>query len=231
MRTLRTISAYGRFFGKLTLVEVGLVILALAQPATGEMKNEMLNAGLRETAPAKAAKWVGAFSAAAATAVEASAASTVIKKANSLTNGEVLVFTVISGGAGLVALRPYYIVGRTASQFELAMTLGGAAVAFTTELKVASEFQILTEMSGGGYKRLATAFAVAAAGASEDSTAHELKIPAGKTIEYLGYWSLETAGSLMGVNVVTKEKFEAEGVYKVTATKSDMNLAEGTPAP
>lgn len=85
-------------------------------PFTGEWKNEVLNAGLRGEKPTLWAKFVGAFSASAATkpSAESAIGSTIEAAGNAWTNGQVLVFQVLSGGAGLVATRPYYIVGRAA---------------------------------------------------------------------------------------------------------------------
>jgi len=201
-------------------------------PATGEQKNIGLNAMWHTTN-----RWIGALTSAAAVAVEASAASTKIKKtANGLANGNVLYFSVLSGGAGLVALRPYYVVGAATNEFEVSLTEGGTAVSFTTELKAASEYIKLTEMSGGGYKRLETAFGASAEGKTEDVTEHSLKIPAGKTINAEGYWETETgqgaAKHLLGISVLTTpESYGSEGTYTVKSSESDMNLAEGTPAP
>jgi len=196
-------------------------------PLTGEAANIALNALWHTTN-----RFVGAASLAAATAVENSAAGTVIKKANALSNGNVLYFSVLSGGTGLVALRPYYVVGRTSTQFELARTKGGPAIAFTSELKAASEYVVVTEMSGGGYKRIETAFGAAAGGQVEDTTEHALKIPAGKTIGAEVYFEGESTGELLGISILaTPELYGSEGTYTVKSSESDLNNATGTPAP
>lgn len=196
-------------------------------PITGESANIMLNALLHTVN-----RFVGAAALAAATAVEASAAGTVIKKTNTLTNGNVLYFSVLSGGAGLVALRPYYVVGRTGSQFELARTAGGPAISFTTELKAASEYVVVTEISGGSYKRIETAFAAAAGGETKDTTEHGLKIPGGKTIGAEVYFEGESTGALLGISILaTPEPFASEGTYTVKESEADLNNATGTPAP
>jgi hypothetical protein len=200
-------------------------------PVTGEQKNIGLNAMWHTTN-----RWVGAMTASAATAVEASAVGKQIKKTQSLKNGNVLYFSVLSGGAGLVALRPYYVIGENASHFELALTEGGTAVEFTTELKVASEYIVLTEMSGGSYARIETAFGVASEGKTEDTTEHSIKIPAGKTINAEGYneavSGVGTSKKWLGFSILTTpESYGSEGTYTVKSSESDMNLAEGTPAP
>jgi hypothetical protein len=201
-------------------------------PWTGEQKTIALNAAWHTTA-----RWVGAMEASAAAAVEASTAGTKIKKtANGLANGNVVYFSVLSGGAGLVALRPYYVVGAATNEFEVSLIEGGAAVSFTTELKAASEYIKLTEMTGGSYARIETKFELAAEGKAEDTTEHALKIPAGKTINAEGYneaaSGVGSAKHWLGFSVLTTpEKYGSEGTYTVKSSESDMNLAEGTPAP
>jgi hypothetical protein len=177
-------------------------------PVTGEQANIGLNA-MWHTAN----RWVGAAQTSVATAVEASAAGTKIKKAQALANGNIIYFTVISGGLGLVALRPYYVIEKAAGEFALAREEGGAAIAFTTELKAASEYVVVTEMTGGAYVRIETAFGLAVGGKLEDVTEHALKIPAGKTIN---------------AEIYNEAK---EGTYTVKSSESDMNEASGTPAP
>lgn len=207
-------------------------------PNTGEGKNIMLNALYHTTN-----RYVGAGEAAAATPVEASAAGTVIKKTNTLTNGQMIYFSVVSGGAGtstvpgIVALRPYYVIGRTSSQFEVSSTEGGSAVTFATELKAASEYVVLTEIvyaeSG---KRIVTAFGAASEGKIEDATGHVLKIPAGKRVNAEMYNEAEegVGGSKhwLGISVLTTpETYGSNGTYEVKSTEADLMLAEGTPAP
>lgn len=200
-------------------------------PWTGEQKTIALNASWHTTA-----RWVGAMEASAAVAVEASTAGTKIKKtANGLAAGTVIYFSVLSGGAGLVALRPYYVLAGT-NEFEVSLTEGGAAVSFTTELKVASEYIKLTEMTGGSYARIETKFELAAEGKTEDTTEHALKIPAGKTINAECYneaiSGIGAAKHWLGFSILTTpEKYGSEGTYTVKSSESDMNLAEGTPAP
>jgi hypothetical protein len=201
-------------------------------PWTGEQKTIALNASWHTTA-----RWVGAMEAAAAAAVEASTAGTKIKKtANGLANGNVVYFPVLSGGAGLVALRPYYVVGAATNEFEVSLIEGGAAVSFTTELKAASEYIKLTELTGGSYARIETKFEAAAEGKTEDTTEHALKIPAGKTINAECYneaaSGIGSAKHWLGFSILTTpEKYGSEGTYTVKSSESDMNLAEGTPAP
>jgi hypothetical protein len=196
-------------------------------PLTGEGKNIGLNAIFHTTN-----RFAGGLSLAAATAVEASTAGTQIKKTQSLKNGNLIYFSVLSGGTGLVALRPYYVVGENAAHFEVALSEGGAAVSFSAELKAASEYVVVTELSGGSYKRIETAYGAAAAGKVEDTTPHALKVPAGKTIGALADWEGESTGHMLALSVLTTpESYGKEGVYTIESSEADMNEASGTPAP
>lgn len=200
-------------------------------PVTGEGKNIALNALWRTPQ-----RFLGGAEASTATTVEASGAGSVIKKTQSLANGNLIYFPVLSGGAGLVALRLYYVVGKTATQFEVSNTEGGAAVSFTTELKATSEYIVLTELSGGSYARIETNFAAASEGRTEDATAHNLKVPAGKRINAEVYneavSGVGASKKWLGASILTvPETFGSEGTYTVSSTVGDMMLAEGTPAP
>jgi hypothetical protein len=201
-------------------------------PNTGEGKNIMLNALYHTTN-----RYVGGGTASAATPVEASAIGSVIKKTQSLANGTLLYFSVLSGGTGLVALRPYYVINKSGTQFEVSNTEGGSAVSFSSELKAASEYIVLTEIvyaeSG---KRIVTAFGAAAEGKVEDTTGHVLKIPAGKTINAEMYNEAEegigASKHWLGISVLTTpETYGSNGTYEVKSTEADLMLAEGTPAP
>lgn len=73
---------------------------------------------------------------AAAHAITGSAVSHRIAwTAHGLTDGDVVTFPTLTGGAGLrVAVLPYYVINSTADDFQLALTPGGAAIAFTTNI-------------------------------------------------------------------------------------------------
>jgi hypothetical protein len=55
-----------------------------------------------------------------------------------LTNGSTTVLSGLSGGSGLVAGLPYFVVNANATQFKLAATSGGDPVEFTTALTIGS---------------------------------------------------------------------------------------------
>ncbi|HEV2771799.1 MAG TPA: hypothetical protein VGV57_03055 [Thermoleophilaceae bacterium] len=66
----------------------------------------------------------------------------------------------------------------------------------------------------------------AAAGATKDETASPtFDVPGGVTVDYVGYWSALTAGTLLGVDDVTAESFAAQGTYQLTDTDIDLLAA------
>ncbi len=54
--------------------------------------------------------------------------------AHGLTNGEMVAFVSIEGGAGLVTFTVYYVISVTTTTFQLSATSGGAAIDFTTDI-------------------------------------------------------------------------------------------------
>ena len=83
----------------------------------------------------------------------------------------------------------------------------------------------LVEISGGSpaYARKAIAYNTAAKGTMDDSTNGAVfDVPAGAAVDYVGYFSASTAGTLLAVNKVTQEVFGAQGTY--TLTDSDLDL-------
>ena len=104
-------------------------------------------------------------------------------------------------------------------------TSGGAAVDFTTALTDAT-FEELTEISGGSpaYARVAIAFNTPALGTMDDSTnGAAFNVPAAAVVDYVGFFSAETAGTLLGIDPVTQETFGAQGTYTLTDADLDLN--------
>lgn len=55
--------------------------------------------------------------------------------AHGFSDGDVCTFPTLTGGAGLTAATvPYYVINSTADDFQIAATLGGAAIAFSTNI-------------------------------------------------------------------------------------------------
>lgn len=64
-----------------------------------------------------------------------------------IADGTVIVFTTLTGGAGLSTGTRYYVVNGTTDTFQVSLTLGGAAVAITTDYS-AVVFHRLGHLSG-----------------------------------------------------------------------------------
>lgn len=195
-------------------------------PLTAYGKNEAL-AG----ATAKMT-WVGLFSSAAyaltsGTAISGSTINLTGAIAKGFTNGKVVVFRKLTASVtGLVAERPYYVVGEATNSFEVALEEGGAAVKVTGhELEAASsEVALLTELTGGTYKRVKTTWGSPKLGEVSDTAAEALKVPAGDTITDAGWWEGESTGKLIAtVKLTTSETFGGEGEYKLTSDKLEAN--------
>lgn len=73
-------------------------------------------------------------------AVTGTEATNIINDAgHSFVNGTPLVFSSITGGAGLVVNTPYFVVGAVAGvSYQLSLTSGGAAINFTTDISAAN---------------------------------------------------------------------------------------------
>jgi len=189
-------------------------------------KNLMLNA-LKGTNPTTPITHVGLYDESAALTSVTGVATTnlLTKTSHGLTNGDLVVLRALTGGAGLVVERPYYIVGVSGSDFQLAGLSGGSAFDFTTDITSVSVIK-LVEISGGSpaYARIAIAFAAAAEGLIDDTTNGAIvNVPAGAVVNYVGFFSAVTAGTLTGISLVTEETFGAQGTYTVTDAKLDLN--------
>jgi hypothetical protein len=177
--------------------------------------------------------YVGLFSSAAfaptaGTAVTASLINMTGAKAKGFTNGKIVVFPEVTGSVtGIVAERPYYVVGETTNGFEVSTEEGGTAVKVAGhELEAAStKAALLTELTGGSYARVKTTWGTPKAGEVNDTSAEAIKVPAASTITYAGWWEGASTGKLMAVaKLENSETYTGEGEYKVSADK-----LEGSP--
>lgn len=171
--------------------------------------------------------YVGLFDEEAAiTSVTGTASTDLLNKSShGLSNGNLVVLRSLSGGSGLTTEYPYYVVGVSGSDFQLSLTSGGSAINFTTDITSVSVVR-LTEISGGSpaYARVAIAFAAASGGQIDDSTnGAVINVPAAATVNYVGFFSALTNGTLYGIDDVTAEAFGAQGTYTVTDAKLDLN--------
>lgn len=64
----------------------------------------------------------------------ASSTNTFTKTAHGLTNGQLVILSALTGGSGLTAGVPYYVIAAAANTFQLALEVGGAAVALGTDV-------------------------------------------------------------------------------------------------
>ncbi len=170
---------------------------------------------------------VGLLTAGAAKTGTTGVASTDVltKATHGLVDGDVIVFTSLTGGTGLKTLKPYYVRDMSGDTFKLAGLSGGAALDFTTDISDAT-FVELTEISGGSpaYARVAIAFASAALGILDDSTnGAAFDVPAGGVVNYVGFFSASTGGTLYAVDDLTQETFTGQGVYTLTDAKLNLN--------
>lgn len=152
---------------------------------------------------------------------------TITSAAHGYSNGDLVVVSGLTGGTGLVAGRPYYVIGSTANTFQVAVKTGGAAVDFTTDVSAGTVTR-LVEISGGSpaYTRKSIAYNASANGTMDDSTnGAVLDIPAGATVDYIGQYSASSAGTLHVLSAVTPETFAGQGTY--TVTDSDLDLLQG----
>lgn len=59
-----------------------------------------------------------------------------------LNNGDRIKFATLTGGAGLSTATTYYVVSASANSFQVALTLGGPAVTFTTDVTAATVHKV-----------------------------------------------------------------------------------------
>lgn len=172
---------------------------------------------------------VGMFTGATAlTGVTGEADTDVLTKAShGLSDGDVVVFTSLTGGTNLKTKKNYYVRDVNGNDFKLAGVAGGAALDFTSDITDAT-LQKITEWTGGSpaYARVAIAFAAAALGVLDDSTnGAAFNAPASAKSTWVGYFSASTNGTLYAVDDLTEETFAAQGTYTLTDAKLNLNGA------
>lgn len=199
-------------------------------PYTISGRNLMLDA-LRGTNPAAPITHLGLFTDGAGKSVTGVASTDVLTSAaHGYSNGDLVFLSALTGGTGLVSGRPYFVVASATNTFQLALTVGGTAVDFTTDLTVGTVTRSV-ELSGGSpaYARGAIAFAAAAGGLIDDSTnGVTMNVPAATTVNRVGCFSASTAGTLQEISPVTAEVFAGQGTYTVTDAKLDLLAAGGS---
>ena len=205
---------------------------------TASGKNLMLNA-LKGTTPAAPITHAGLFDEQTPiTAVTAAAAGDAwTKTSHGLSDNDLIIVTAVTGGGASIRsgnagngdenAEPLFVRDSTANTFKVARTPGGTAVDITVDITAATVTK-LVEISGGSpaYARKAIAYNSAVDGAMDDSTNGAVfDVPAGATVDYVGYFSASTAGTLQAVDKVTSEAFAGQGTYTLTDSDLDLNAA------
>lgn len=186
-------------------------------------KNLMLDA-LKGTNPTTPITHVGLLQADSGLTGLTSSGSTITKTSHGYSVNDLVVFSALTGGAGLVAGDVYFVTAVTTNTFTVGTKPGGTAVTPTTNLTAGTVTRYV-EISGGSpaYARKAIAYAAAAGGIADDSTnGAVIDVPA-CTVNAVGEWSASTAGTLLTFATVTAEVFAAQGTYTVTDSKNDLN--------
>lgn len=187
-------------------------------------KNVALDA-VGGTNPAVSATHAALFDADAALSPTGTAsADTIDLTAHGLSNGNLVTFTALTGGAGLVVGRPYFVVGAVANTFQLAELSGGSAFDFTTNI-TASTLRRLIEISGGSpaYARKAVTWAAAVGGSKDETASPVFDVPGGVTVDWMGLYSALTAGTLIAIDDLTAETYAGQGTYTLSDTDIDLN--------
>ena len=189
---------------------------------TAAGKNLALNA-LAGTAPATPITHAALFDSAAAQAPTGATPSTFTLTAHGLVNTDLVVFDSKTGGTGIRLGYAYFVITSAASTFQLSETSGGSAVDMLTTIS-ASSIRKLVEITGGtpAYARKAIAFSAAVVGSMDDTTAPTFDVPA-STVDYCGFYSALTVGTLLAVDDLTAETFAAQGTFQLTDVDLDFN--------
>lgn len=194
-------------------------------PFTAEGKNIMLDAIARGTAPSGYAQYAGLLSADAGKSVTAVASTGIFTStAHGYSSGDLVVLSALTGGTGFIAGRLYRVsaTNLAANTFSVSHASGGAIVTGGTDITAGTSTRWV-ELTGGTYARVASAFAAAALGGDDDSTAHAVNVPASTTVAVVGYWTASSAGTLIIATSVTPEVFAGAGTYTISDSKFDLN--------
>jgi len=79
------------------------------------------------------------------------------------------------------------------------------------------------EISGGSYVRKAITWDAASGGVMNASNQPLFDVPAGASVQYVGFWDAESAGNFQGSDDVTQESFTNAGTYNLTSAAVDLN--------
>jgi hypothetical protein len=192
-------------------------------PLTAAAKKIALDAVAAGTTPTASITHVGMFrwseaAKALTTPFGVASTDTFTSTAHGYANGDLLILTAVTGGAGLTVGDAFYVIGSTANTFQLARVSGGTAVDFTTDI-TAGSVRRLVEWSGGSYARVAVAWSAAAAvseSITDSTNGAVIQAPSGVTADYEAGFSALTAGTLLALDTGTGDSFASAGTYTIT---------------
>lgn len=198
-------------------------------PYTTAARNNMLDCGLRTQTPTIGITHAGLFTKQSnKTGTAAASGDDISVTSHGFSAGDVVIFSGLTGGAGLTAGWVYFVIatGLTSNAFRVAETTGGTAVDITSDASGLTVNRI-GEVSGGSpaYARKSIAFAAAALAVIDDSTNGAVfDVPSAAVIDYVGFHTASSAGTLIGLFSVTQETFGSQGTYTLSDAKLDLRL-------
>ncbi len=153
---------------------------------------------------------------------------TFTKTAHGLSNGDIVVLSSLTGGSGLVAGRPYYVINQAANTFQLALIAGGTAVDLGSDVSSVTVTEYL-ELSGGSpaYARVTNSWNTAADGnIDNNAVGSDVNVPAGRTVNAIGAYTASSGGNLLDLAIVTPEgPYGSPGLYQLTDYDIHANAA------
>lgn len=239
MTTFKDLAATGRLLLRLVLAEMGLLVLALACPLSGEALNEQGNAITRGTKPANEAVWftIATDDGGKTITTESGANVKKLKLTQTYTTGNVVVITNLNGKTvlgetegGLVVGVPYYVRKVSGTEIALAVTKAQSESATESEwievtaaIKTTTVVKVIEEHTGAKTKRVKATFAAAVNMTNEDATAREVEASAEVKVRWVLTFSAESAGTFMGLEAVTEKTLASGDLYKITNNKISQN--------
>lgn len=118
-------------------IEVSFLTGAYQAPAnnsTGRKTRGLLTAATTNAMDVKGA--------ALPTVTATASTNKVASSSHGLANGDSVIFTALTGGAGLVTGVPYYVVNKGTNDFEVSTVKGGTAVDITTDASAATAYKL-----------------------------------------------------------------------------------------
>lgn len=197
-------------------------------PFTALAKNIMLDGIARAIAPTSSIDRVGTFQADAGKAVTGVTATDIFTSAaHGFAAGNVVMFSGLTGGSGIVVGRPYFVIAANlaTNTFQVSLIPAGTAIDLGTDVTAGTVIRYV-ETTGGApaYARKAIAWNAAADGTIDDSTnGAVVDQPAGSKVDAVGGWNNASAVMLL-INLVTQSTDAAQWTY--TITDADLTISD-----